>query len=379
MNLMNLMNTPAKGKGKGTVGGVMPKKPAQMKPGDWKCPSCGDHQFAKNTTCRQCGVAKQMAESIHGMKPGDWSCPKCNDFQFANNTECRQCGVANPNPEGSKAARDAALASGFGGQTEKPGDWYCPACGDLQFAKNVKCRKCGTANPDPETSAALSSSNGNGIIEKPGDWYCPGCNDLQFAKNAKCRKCGTPNPDPKACMEIAKANGMSSGRSAEMKPGDWYCTACGDLQFAKNAQCRKCGTANFAAMVTMMAAAGDGGGSTDMMGGMPQLGQSQQLGQLEQLATTLGMAQLQQQLLGNQNQSSSSSTPNSFAGSGNQWTSNQGNQNQGIQNQGNQGNQWNSNQNNQWNSNNQNKRKMCPTFMMLGVCEYGDSCYDAHM
>merc|ERR1719343_1285357 len=29
---------------------------------------------------------------------------------------------------------------------------------------------------------------------KPGDWICPGCLDLQFARNANCRKCGTPNP-----------------------------------------------------------------------------------------------------------------------------------------------------------------------------------------
>ena len=25
---------------------------------DWKCPSCGDHQFAKNTMCRKCGEPK---------------------------------------------------------------------------------------------------------------------------------------------------------------------------------------------------------------------------------------------------------------------------------------------------------------------------------
>ena len=26
-------------------------------PGDWKCPKCGDHQFAKNTECRKCGAS----------------------------------------------------------------------------------------------------------------------------------------------------------------------------------------------------------------------------------------------------------------------------------------------------------------------------------
>merc|ERR1712134_42100 len=33
-----------------------------------------------------------------------------------------------------------------------PGDWYCPKCNDLQFARNIECRKCGfrnsTSQPD---------------------------------------------------------------------------------------------------------------------------------------------------------------------------------------------------------------------------------------
>merc|ERR1740122_14136 len=30
---------------------------------------------------------------------------------------------------------------------------------------------------------------------KPGDWLCPGCSDLQFARNMQCRRCQTPNPN----------------------------------------------------------------------------------------------------------------------------------------------------------------------------------------
>ena len=29
----------------------------QMRPGDWICTACGDHVFAKNTSCRKCGQA----------------------------------------------------------------------------------------------------------------------------------------------------------------------------------------------------------------------------------------------------------------------------------------------------------------------------------
>lgn len=31
-------------------------------------------------------------------------------------------------------------------------------------------------------------------------------------------------------------------RAHDLRPGDWVCTACNDLQYAKNTQCRKCGS-----------------------------------------------------------------------------------------------------------------------------------------
>lgn len=129
-------------------------------------------------------------------KAGDWFCPACNDLQFAKNTECRKCGEPNPDPEGSEAAKEAGIAAGHGGQEMKPGDWFCPACNDLQFAKNTKCRKCGEANPDPEGSmeAAQASGSFKVLDKKPGDWTCASCGDHQFARNESCRKCGAAKP-----------------------------------------------------------------------------------------------------------------------------------------------------------------------------------------
>jgi len=300
MSMMQMMvNAQPKGMGKGMKGCG---KGDKLKPGDWRCEACGDHQFAKNSECRKCGQPRS-GDSL-GMKPGDWHCPSCQDLQFARNTECRKCGTPNPDPAGSQAAMEAAKEAGYGGAMEKPGDWYCPNCADLQFARNQQCRKCGTANPDPEGSAALSQtrpnnvhekpgdwycpscgdlqfaknqqcrrcgtsnpdpnqtwklsqahSGGNNVLEKPGDWYCPNCGDLQFAKNALCRKCGTKNPDPEQSMALAQANGAKgSSKGGQMKPGDWHCSGCGDLQFAKNTQCRKCGTPNYAMMLQNMVA-----------------------------------------------------------------------------------------------------------------------------
>jgi len=151
-------------------------------------------------------------------KPGDWSCPSCHDLQFARNLSCRKCGQANPDQEASMAATSG---SGYGMRTEKPGDWYCPSCHDLQFARNAQCRKCGEANP----------SGGSG---KPGDWLCPSCGDLQFSRNTSCRRCDTLNP--------AVADGTHQGMTS--KAGDWHCPNCNDLQFARNRECRKCHTPN---------------------------------------------------------------------------------------------------------------------------------------
>lgn len=34
------------------------RAPPPMREGDWECPGCGDHQFARNTNCRKCNTPK---------------------------------------------------------------------------------------------------------------------------------------------------------------------------------------------------------------------------------------------------------------------------------------------------------------------------------
>merc|ERR1712232_873093 len=112
------------------------------------------------------------------MKPGDWSCPNCGDHQFARNQHCRRCGTPNPNPgggmdggkgwdcDGGKGwgmGMDQPWGAGFqkgyapmkggkgqmmgkggsGDQGGQPTSWKCPACGELVFARNTECKSCG--------------------------------------------------------------------------------------------------------------------------------------------------------------------------------------------------------------------------------------------
>jgi len=290
---------------------------SDIRPGDWHCPACFDLQFARNSTCRRCGTAHPgssgqsvpsqqamtaatfysppsvpapMAGGVRGqeMRPGDWICPHCSDHVFAKNDACRRCSTPRPvggapqapsstNGYSSKPLDWGASQAGFeaeldkqhaapagcnGGGRSSPvpraGDWICPSCNDLQFARNASCRRCGHRNPNSgdagqqdqlggvsysasseRCEAPSFGSPAAGLEMRPGDWVCPRCNDHVFAKNSACRRCGTPRPTTNG---YGYGQQPVTGGSQSMKPGDWYCPQCRDLQFARNSVCRICST-----------------------------------------------------------------------------------------------------------------------------------------
>lgn len=59
--------------------------------------------------------------------------------------------------------------------SHKPGDWNCPVCGDLQFARNRVCRKCGGGRP-VESPPAASKDGGSHIyaLRLHGGYYYVG-------------------------------------------------------------------------------------------------------------------------------------------------------------------------------------------------------------
>lgn len=116
-----------------------------------------------------------------------------------------------------------------------PGDWLCPTCGDLQFARNPSCRKCGAQKPADApgggVGAQLTAAQSMGfaalpfqhVTERPimpGDWLCPQCGDLQFARNNSCRKCGAPKPDIGPGGEALSAEAMLQQLAAAQSSGD---------------------------------------------------------------------------------------------------------------------------------------------------------------
>merc|ERR1719246_385197 len=113
--------------------------PGGMKPGDWSCPSCGDHQFAKNATCRKCGAEKPEGAGAAGVGGG-----------MGGGMMGMGGGIGGM--MGMGGCMGGGMMGGMGGGA-KPGDWNCPACGDHQFARNVTCRKCGTPKPEGTASS----------------------------------------------------------------------------------------------------------------------------------------------------------------------------------------------------------------------------------
>ncbi|XP_068661763.1 uncharacterized protein [Aristolochia californica] len=107
------------------------------------------------------------------MKQGDWICPKCNFLNFAKNIRCLQC-------EGLFQERLQKLAEGQEHLPMKMGDWICDKCNFLNFAKNTKCLLC----KEKPSNRQLN----------PGEWECPSCNYVNFKRNNMCLKCSWKRP-----------------------------------------------------------------------------------------------------------------------------------------------------------------------------------------
>ncbi|CAN1856411.1 Zinc finger protein VAR3, chloroplastic [Linum perenne] len=85
---------------------------------------------------------------------------------------------------------------------------------------------------DKAASTNRSFGEGRGLSEnvemKRGDWMCSKCNFMNFARNKRCLKCSEEGPKSTPPVEF------------EMKKGDWKCTECSFVNFARNRSCMKC-------------------------------------------------------------------------------------------------------------------------------------------
>ncbi|XP_076924831.1 uncharacterized protein LOC143587416 [Bidens hawaiensis] len=136
------------------------------------------------------------------MKRGDWMCPKCNFLNFARNKKCREC------------SEDAPQKAGVEDVEMKKGDWICSQCNFMNFSRNIRCLKCKTEGPKRVGS--------DDVEMKKGDWNCPECRFMNFASNTKCLRCREQRP------------------KRQVNGGEWECPSCDFFNFVGNVVCRKC-------------------------------------------------------------------------------------------------------------------------------------------
>ncbi|XP_054823085.1 uncharacterized protein LOC129321377 isoform X2 [Prosopis cineraria] len=107
------------------------------------------------------------------MKQGDWLCPKCNFLNFARNIKCLSC-------DGFFQERIKQLQNDQEHLPLKKGDWICDKCNFINFARNTRCFLCKEKPPKRQLN--------------PGEWECESCNYLNFRRNMVCLKCDHRRP-----------------------------------------------------------------------------------------------------------------------------------------------------------------------------------------
>ncbi|XP_002986556.2 zinc finger Ran-binding domain-containing protein 2 [Selaginella moellendorffii] len=128
------------------------------KPGDWDCATCFHLNFSRRDSCQRCGNPRPVGGGGGGggsmsmgadrgwggadVKPGDWFCPSCNTHNFASRGTCFKCG-------NEKVENNASMDGRPGWRM---GDWTCTGCSEHNFASRTECFKCNA----PKTSASTA-------------------------------------------------------------------------------------------------------------------------------------------------------------------------------------------------------------------------------
>lgn len=116
------------------------------------------------------------------MKPGDWRCPKCNFLNFARNIKCLRC-------DGIFHERLKKISEEQEHLPLKKGDWLCGKCNFLNFARNTRCLQCKENPPKRQLNH--------------GEWECDSCNYINFRRNMVCLKCDHRRPIASNSADIA--------------------------------------------------------------------------------------------------------------------------------------------------------------------------------
>ena len=137
-------------------------------PGDDEQEAAGEDAASGHPGAEDAGQADEKEfgedeEEDEADLSGLWQCKECTCLNRSHKLFCQSCDTYRP--------------SLF---PVLPGDWFCGACGNHNFARREKCifRDCPT------------------LVIKPHDWICPTCGNHNYARREVCnaRRCNTRKP-----------------------------------------------------------------------------------------------------------------------------------------------------------------------------------------
>ncbi|KAI8621887.1 P-loop containing nucleoside triphosphate hydrolase protein [Chytriomyces sp. MP71] len=198
------------------------------KPGDWRCASCSNCNFAIRSECFKCGVAKPDGRGGGGRLSGGYG-GGSGGGGYAAHSGDGYGGVDTCTYGGEAMGFNApGCVGGRGGREVKSGDWPCPFCNKSNFAKRRECFSCSKPRPPRVGADAL-----NCLPDlKPGEWVCPSCKTNNFPTRHQCCACSEPRP-PSVGADPAK-------NVRKTKPGDWDCAGCKAINYAQREGCYRC-------------------------------------------------------------------------------------------------------------------------------------------
>ncbi|RLN34505.1 hypothetical protein C2845_PM03G25870 [Panicum miliaceum] len=95
---------------------------------------------------------KRVGRDDVEMKKGDWLCPKCDFMNFAKNNVCLQCDAKRPKRQ------------------LLPGEWECPRCNFLNYRRNMSCFHCEHDRPADEYAKSQMEAKQSALrkrLERP--------------------------------------------------------------------------------------------------------------------------------------------------------------------------------------------------------------------
>eukprot|EP00268_Persea_americana_P040555 TRINITY_DN402_c2_g1_i1.p1 TRINITY_DN402_c2_g1~~TRINITY_DN402_c2_g1_i1.p1 ORF type:complete len:891 (-),score=182.09 TRINITY_DN402_c2_g1_i1:722-3394(-) len=81
----------------------------------------------------------------------------------------------------------------------KRGDWICPKCSFMNFARNMKCLDCNEPRPKRQLTG--------------GEWECPQCNFFNYGRNAVCLRCDCKRPGENPFGASGPGSGSAYGQT----------------------------------------------------------------------------------------------------------------------------------------------------------------------